>query len=356
MTTIKTLGFVLLFGLIAAPLVSFASTPLVAHDMYQGECPSITTTLQRGSRDGNDTYVTALQGFLAQYYDMPAQTHVTGYFGALTRSLVIDFQRKHNISPTGIVGPQTRYAIWNTCLQSSATPLPNSERPSGAPTATIDDSTQFALPDRESISGSVSNVHDLEIVVDDSPLHNFLIDGTALFHATSGHGGTVHLDTNTGRYTVTIQPPLPAGKVYYVGIFNDDYTHPRPDEGTPLFERQVIANGFLDVIDQSTMTDPPPVTAVPLTGTAPLTVTFRIPFPSPKPDSYEVFFGDSDSTRLDLNCSTSCPSELTTTHTYKDPGTYIILLEKGSFVSSQRGAPPHTTYVPIAISSVTVVR
>ncbi len=57
------------------------------------------------------TYVTALQNTLRElgYFNHSS----TGYFGMMTFKAVKEFQRAHNISPTGFVGPLTRQALEN---------------------------------------------------------------------------------------------------------------------------------------------------------------------------------------------------------------------------------------------------
>lgn len=63
----------------------------------------ITKNLYFGMRDKQVLHLQKLlieQGYL--------NTNATGFFGALTRMAVINYQKMHNISPTGSVGPLTR--------------------------------------------------------------------------------------------------------------------------------------------------------------------------------------------------------------------------------------------------------
>lgn len=76
-------------------------------------CPSLTTTLRRGSRDS--VQVRTLQKFLAQYYSLSETDLVTGYFGPRTEQLVITFQKEHGLDPVGIVGVLTRAKIASLC-------------------------------------------------------------------------------------------------------------------------------------------------------------------------------------------------------------------------------------------------
>ena len=51
--------------------------------------------------------VSKLQEFLARDPEVYPQGQVSGYFGALTKQAVKNFQKKHGISQAGKVGPQT---------------------------------------------------------------------------------------------------------------------------------------------------------------------------------------------------------------------------------------------------------
>lgn len=64
---------------------------------------TFTRTLSVGSTGAE---VTALQDLLAKISGYTGST--TGYFGVLTRAAVEKYQTEHNLSPVGIVGPQTR--------------------------------------------------------------------------------------------------------------------------------------------------------------------------------------------------------------------------------------------------------
>lgn len=86
-----------------------ASTGGAMSSMSGGSCPTLTSSLRRGSTGDQ---VTQLQQFLASQY---SGVLVTGYFGSLTSQFVIQFQADHGIIQTGIVGPLTRAAIAASC-------------------------------------------------------------------------------------------------------------------------------------------------------------------------------------------------------------------------------------------------
>ena len=66
-----------------------------------------TKPLSLGSRG---TEVSELQKRLKalEYFLYP---EITGYFGAVTKKAVIDFQKANGIDPIGIVGPKTRAVL-----------------------------------------------------------------------------------------------------------------------------------------------------------------------------------------------------------------------------------------------------
>jgi hypothetical protein len=57
-------------------------------------CPQLSTSIQRGSRDGpTEGQVTELQHFLSTYYSINPSTIMTGYFGPITQKYAIEFQQ-----------------------------------------------------------------------------------------------------------------------------------------------------------------------------------------------------------------------------------------------------------------------
>ncbi|MEK7085048.1 MAG: peptidoglycan-binding domain-containing protein, partial [Patescibacteria group bacterium] len=74
-----------------------------------GETPPTTAPFTKDLAMGDrGEEVTRLQEFLAKDPDVYPQGQVTGYFGALTKQAVKNFQKKYGIAPVGRVGPQTR--------------------------------------------------------------------------------------------------------------------------------------------------------------------------------------------------------------------------------------------------------
>lgn len=85
-------------------------------------CPKISNTMFRGSRDSSTGgQVTELQIFLADYFNVPEETLVSGYFGVLTQSYVVKFQQQQGLPALGIVGTLTRAAIAKVCGTTTTT-------------------------------------------------------------------------------------------------------------------------------------------------------------------------------------------------------------------------------------------
>ncbi|MBI5457733.1 peptidoglycan-binding protein [Candidatus Kaiserbacteria bacterium] len=79
-------------------------------------CPNLSVTMQRGARDATTGgQVIDLQTFLADYFNLPEEGLVTGYFGKNTEAAVIRFQNQYSLPAFGIVGSLTRAKIAGVC-------------------------------------------------------------------------------------------------------------------------------------------------------------------------------------------------------------------------------------------------
>ena len=111
------------YTVIALPASSGTSTTNL--DLKIGEsCSQYVNTYLKMSVKNNTTDVQYLQIFLNKYFH--TSTPVTGYFGPLTKSAVIKYQKANNISQTGIVLQLTRWSINN-----SQCPYLNFPKPKG---------------------------------------------------------------------------------------------------------------------------------------------------------------------------------------------------------------------------------
>lgn len=99
-----------------ATVPATTNAPVVLH------CPRLTRALHRRDRDQTtEGEVTELQKFLAGYFNINPIDIVTGYFGFLTESRVMQFQGGEGLPQVGIVGPLTRAAISASCAGRSQT-------------------------------------------------------------------------------------------------------------------------------------------------------------------------------------------------------------------------------------------
>src|SRR3989344_2638261 len=88
----------------ATALLLLASMILMVKPVNAATFVQLTGQLDYGQTSTN---VTNLQVFLASSPTIYPQGLVTGYFGPLTKSAVMNFQSAYGISQVGRVGPQT---------------------------------------------------------------------------------------------------------------------------------------------------------------------------------------------------------------------------------------------------------
>src|SRR6185503_15308507 len=87
--------------------------PTLSQDMWYGTCDS-TISDPDCSRYVTGTQVGDLQHFLRDYFNATSPRS-TGYFGAKTKQIVIQFQNENDLPSTGRVGPLTRRVIADMC-------------------------------------------------------------------------------------------------------------------------------------------------------------------------------------------------------------------------------------------------
>jgi len=91
---------------ILAVLLSFFATPAVSFSASLSA--PLTSNLSSGMTSPQVVY---LQDLLKELGFLPVSQGSTGYYGAMTRSAVIAFQKKNKILQTGTVGPLTRTSL-----------------------------------------------------------------------------------------------------------------------------------------------------------------------------------------------------------------------------------------------------
>ena len=200
-------------GLVAVVLGTvFMMSPLavLAQSNSAGYCPTLTKTLQYGSRDSSTSgQVSELQKFFAAYYGLDASTVVTGFFGLKTQQFVVQFQNEQNISAIGVVGPQTRNQITAVCN----TPVVSSQKPPSVPVSNPVPQTPPSPVNTLSyvgplscslyaLSPSVSAGQNTLIYWTSIGATNAVLDGVGTV-ATNGMQSVTPLNTTTYNLTVT---------------------------------------------------------------------------------------------------------------------------------------------------------
>ncbi len=111
------------FGFVFTPQ-ALAATPA---------CPQLTVNMSSGTSDAlSRGEVSRLQDFLRERGFLASES--TGYFRAMTKKAVIDFQASKNLPAIGYVGPLTRKAILSSCADMpAATPAPAAQAPAPVP-------------------------------------------------------------------------------------------------------------------------------------------------------------------------------------------------------------------------------
>lgn len=102
-------------GIITSTLV-VASLLLSISPVFATVFVPLTGQLDYGQTGTN---VTNLQTFLASNPSIYPQGRITGYFGPLTKSAVMNYQNAYGIAQVGIVGPQTLASINGLIAQGS---------------------------------------------------------------------------------------------------------------------------------------------------------------------------------------------------------------------------------------------
>lgn len=170
---------------------------------YQ-RCPNVQFNLKRGDRDRSlGGEVTTIQQFLAQDSRLYPEGDVTGYFGPATERAVQRFQRRHGIVTTGDyqstgyggVGPQTRWALKNSCGTAGTNSFSISPTAGVAP---LQVSTTFEF------RGSSCTSYSLDWGDGSTPLSQQAISPANCSNDTVRKQAT-HTYTSTGVYAPTLR-------------------------------------------------------------------------------------------------------------------------------------------------------
>lgn len=320
------------------------TTPVGPTDDYgttdtSPSCPRLNVTMQRGARDATTGgQVIDLQTFLADYYNLPEEGLVTGYFGKNTEAAVIRFQNQHSLPAFGIAGSLTRAKIASVCGGGKVLPpdtrvcpvpmrtqCPTGQHYESAGPDTIDSNgCHFAnlkcVPDSSStatfyaspMSGQAPLSVAFSAGVSNSELENYYID--------FGDGATGRLQNNCSYGTG------PGG----CGLPSATHTYATAGE---YVARLFLANttncesGKCDVVKASVLitvglanTQQPSFSVSPTSGVAPHYVRFMA-YGMTGSGTYLIDFGDG-LTSSTFSMSLQQKGVGTMPHTYMQAGTY----------------------------------
>lgn len=338
----------------ATPAVTMPQSPIVPAQPQL--CAQIQGTLRQGSRGAD---VVALQQFLIQKGLLPSDS-ATGYFGALTRGAVQQFQASAGIVSSGtedttgfgLVGARTRLALSAGCEQTSSasTPAPSSAPPTdtgaihnySAPIVPLTGLPQCprviapACPGGNLISMGTDENHCVRGYIC-STTSNALCSNIATPSCpNNGQAVPTSYDANgcANGYACqqlvcpSVQQPTCAAGQHIV-------TAPDPVTGCASISYCVggtSQNGTTNTTNTSTGT----FSATPSAGNAPLAVFFTGPVADS--GSYAVEFGDgANSGSLSGSCASTSSCTVSTSHTYTTPGVYSAMLVP--YVSCRYASP-----------------
>lgn len=171
-----------------------------------GVTQAVTFTLLTGELDYGQTSanVTSLQTFLASSPSIYPQGRITGYFGPLTKSAVMNFQNAYGIAQVGRVGPQTLAKI--NSLISSGVGLTGG---TGSVNSTTAPTIYSIMVSPSSLSANISWVTDqtttAEVYYSTTPFQ--MAEATSNFAEPVITGGTTTQETTSfqNNQNVTLQ-------------------------------------------------------------------------------------------------------------------------------------------------------
>lgn len=290
-------------------------------------CPQIGRALKRGV---SGTDVTRLQQFLARDKTIYPEGTVTGYYGALTERAVQRWQAKYNVVSSGtpdstgygVVGPRTAAAIALLCTTGSyggvSVSLPPVTTPQVGALITVTPITGKA-PLAVNVTTTVNTTNSCQAA---TYLLDFGDQGPALQIPVAA--GTCTQQVKTFPYTYK---------------YGGDYTVKLSAEG-----HSTTATVSVDGPPRPVFTPGLPkesFNVTPLSGAAPLTVTFSGVVNSNNAGFCEegcasvLDFGDGSQAMVDLPGSVGGWLNYSVTHTYTQSGGFRATLYQGGAGASQ---------------------
>ncbi len=291
-------------------------------------CPLVGRVLKRGV-SGSD--VTRLQQFLARDIGIYPEGTVTGYYGPLTEKAVQRWQTKYNVvssgSPDstgfGVVGPRTAAAIALLCTTGSY---------AGVPGPIIN----------TNVVPQVGGLISVSPITGEAPL---VVKVTATVNTTNScQTATYLLDFGDG--SAPLQIPVAAGLCN-----QSSQVYPHTYKYGGVYTVKLSAGGHETSATVTVRGSPPPVftpglpretfNVAPLSGNAPLTVTFSGVVNSNDAGFCEdgcasvLDFGDGNQATVNLPGSIGSWLNYTVTHTYTKSGGFRATLYQGGAGASQ---------------------
>ncbi len=288
-------------------------------------CPQLGRSLYRGI-SGSD--VLRLQKFLAQDPAIYPEAILSGYFGVNTERAVQRWQIKYRIVSSGagygVAGPRTAAAMAILCTTGSYNGIPG---PGGSGTPTVGGFITVSP-----ISGA-------------APL---LVNVTATVNTPNSCAGAIYsLDFGDG--STVQQIPVSAGNCNQL---NQTYPHTYQYGGTYQIKLSAGVHSTTATVTVSGPSAPPPPVftpnlpretfgAGPLSGPAPLTVTFAGTVNSNDAGfciggcASALDFGDGTSATVNLPASVGGWLNYSVTHTYTQSGGYRATLYQGGAGAGQ---------------------
>ncbi len=289
-------------------------------------CPLVGVTLRPGS---SGTEVSRLQRYLASEPSVYPEGTITGYYGSLTQSAVARWQAKNGIVTSGtpsttgfgVFGPRTAAAIARQCALRAQ--------------AQTQTQTQTNLP-QENLGGYMQ----ISPATGAAPLR---VSAVVTVNTPRSCSGAVYV-LEWGDNTPVGYIDVPVNNC---GLIAKTFTHTYQNPGVHTLKLSagghettatvtVTGTGAGQSATSTLTSTNERISAAPLTGPAPLTVTFSGVVNTydegwrPGGNSYSTLeFGDGASTNIPLPAEEGSASSFSVTHTYVSAGTFKAGMYQG---------------------------
>lgn len=340
-------------------LSTLTSKPSTTFSTSPNSCPNLYRVLSRGSR-GSD--VISLQQFLIAQGLLSGDS-ATGFFGGMTESAVQRWQAQNSIvsygdantTGYGVIGPRTRAAIVTRC--GTKPPVVQSCPQYQIPICTSGQHVQRGTTDANGCQGAPMCVN--ETAVQSCPVYNACPSGYSTNTSTDSNGctkisctpwqptGSLNVSPTSGTASLKVTFTAATNAGFFGGVmidFGDGNTasilkpgggeksgtmsHEYTKAGTYTAQLIGVGEGSSTVLDTKTVTVSASsvsdvadtFTASPISGTAPLVVTFSGSVTASYFGGVWIEYGDGTKKEVLCNPGGGCSNKLM--HTYAEAGTY----------------------------------